>query len=1218
MGIFLFSLKMYSQNYRFQHPKTPEVYQLDKFGNPDISIYTGRPNITIPLFNVENGEISLPFNIYYNSNGVRGDEESSQIGLGWNFENPILTQIVNGADDLNVPIVRTNYYHDYKARYLVYPQPLHYYENGYWMSNPLSNQRLNPSNPLISDPAQHLYEGFIGKLNSEGAIMSSMTTTYLPINNQLKPHHFIYDGLSPLHMIDFDMEVDFFRASFFGHNIVFYKIPNQNQFFVLNKKGYKVILNNSNGPIYSWEITTPDGLKFTFSNQKISGSSNNMQQYPYDAPYLNPSLSHKLPTYNIGYVVQPPNSLTWTLLNRTWNVTNIQDKNSNSVGIEYLLLQTIGTSNEFLSGKCDFLNTFFTSQNAPLQNVDLYTGVPTYLKIENIVESNQVETNIGNYIKCNKSISNLNYENSIIKRIFYNNTEVIFNSSLKQDNPYDGRIDSIIIKSSNYPIKTIQFDYSYYPENHILSKRLKLNSIINGVQKYSFEYNNNNFQQKTTDYWGNFNGLASSTPFTNPFRFYEQKSDIPVWASNLFQMTLDSENKSAHPENSKVGILEKIFYPTGGYTKYEYELNTFDNYFFPNYDNKITINKNNFNIQHLNIDTNLTGRSTPSFVSSAGDIISGTINMTHGISGTCPYTNSSFKIVKIPQDWIAQYNSGPTGRENFWYVVDQGYVQAETVYLKTNFTNLDAFNFSININTDAVLAARVKYSPQCPTTGSPIGQINAIFSTTKYNDYAQTFSSGNGLRVKSTSDYDFNNQLISQKRYNYFGGKQIHPLAKINEQYSYEENSVLNEYQGMTPVLRRLQEVSHKISSSNTSLLQTNVLGNGDYVGYDKVEITEIGSNNDIKGKTTYTFSNVPDLKPSLVFGITDEISEEEMNFFGRGIRKSDLDNGSILTKKIYDKNSKLIKFLKNEFSTPLNFDPSTCYNIAVRNVEVEGATFDLNFRRFYRTNLYYYPLKGSETLLKKSTVIDYFQNDSIKTVTNFEYDIDYNLPTQKITNFSNGDVTQENTGYTYNINRFKNKNILTKISGKSVYKNGIPQPWIGIKFDDINHFNPTSETIYEVNSPNVNPPAEITYDFYDNKGNLLQYTTKKGIPVAIIWGYNNTQPIAKIEGAAYADVQQLISTIVAASNTDASQGTTISEDALIVALDTFRKAVESLPRSNYQVTTYTYDPLIGVRSITPPSGIREVYIYDSANRLEKIVDVNGKLLKEFKYNYKN
>ncbi|BAP31520.1 uncharacterized protein CHSO_2483 [Chryseobacterium sp. StRB126] len=59
---------------------------------------------------------------------------------------------------------------------------------------------------------------------------------------------------------------------------------------------------------------------------------------------------------------------------------------------------------------------------------------------------------------------------------------------------------------------------------------------------------------------------------------------------------------------------------------------------------------------------------------------------------------------------------------------------------------------------------------------------------------------------------------------------------------------------------------------------------------------------------------------------------------------------------------------------------------------------------------------------------------------------------------------------------------------------------------------------------------------------------------------------------------------------------------------------------SGYQTTTYSYDPLIGVRSITPPSGIREVYLYDTAGRLKEVREHNntGKLLKEFNYHYKN
>ncbi|BFO68635.1 hypothetical protein [Chryseobacterium sp. KCF3-3] len=144
---------------------------------------------------------------------------------------------------------------------------------------------------------------------------------------------------------------------------------------------------------------------------------------------------------------------------------------------------------------------------------------------------------------------------------------------------------------------------------------------------------------------------------------------------------------------------------------------------------------------------------------------------------------------------------------------------------------------------------------------------------------------------------------------------------------------------------------------------------------------------------------------------------------------------------------------------------------------------------------------------------------------------------------------------------------------------------------------------------------TEVTYDKYDSKGNIQQYTTKNGLSTVIVWGYNQTQPIAKIEGAKLTDISQsLINSIVTPSNTDASAAANNDETSLLSVFNTFRN---SLP--NFQITTYTYDPLIGVRSITPPSGIREVYIYDSANRLKEIRENSqtGNLLKEFKYNYK-
>lgn len=188
-----------------------------------------------------------------------------------------------------------------------------------------------------------------------------------------------------------------------------------------------------------------------------------------------------------------------------------------------------------------------------------------------------------------------------------------------------------------------------------------------------------------------------------------------------------------------------------------------------------------------------------------------------------------------------------------------------------------------------------------------------------------------------------------------------------------------------------------------------------------------------------------------------------------------------------------------------------------------------------------------------------------------------------------------------------------TKTLGKTktIYPTSLPTTQTG------NLLLPTSSVSYDLQFPTV-VSAQILYDKYDSKGHPLQYTTKDGISTAIIWGYNNTQPIAQITGARLSDISQsLISAIVSASDSDAAAIQNNDESAFLSALNTFRNHTTM---AGYQITTYTYDPLIGVRSITPPSGVREVYLYDSANRLMEIREgsQSGKLLKEFKYHYKN
>lgn len=1211
----LSSLLLFSQyTMKFQPPKTPDVYQMEKYGNQEINLYTGRPNITIPITSIKYGEINFPINISYNSNGIRADEESSRVGLGWYMETPMVVQIVNGYDDLAMELKTLDYYYNYKYSYLIEPQPDYYYSYYPAASSSTNIERLNKYINLKSNPWEHLNDYFIAKTKDDGGgFFNSINKTFFPINGSM----FGLD-LTPEYLVgygnEYDIEKDLFKATFYGETVIFYKIPNQNQFVILNKKNYKIEKNNI-GTNNSWIITNPSGVKYYFEKEETTNSPKEIVSSSspgYNTTnYVNADSPSNIPTYSLDNLPSNP-----VVTSRQWKITKITDKNNNEVNFQYENLQTATRLYNNISGKCLFLNANIINEsfdNAhPVSNAKKFKKSPYQI------------LNSGLQIKCIKEANQISKgENSIISNIIFGSSKIVFNSSSRQDNIYDKKFDSIEVINNNKRVEVTKLITDYYPNDHLLAKRLKLNSIEINNKKYSFEYKNIANISKYIDYWGYFNGLPNTTPYVNPFRFYKNISDIPQWSLPLYQQTKDSENKSAHPENIKIGILEKIIYPTGGYSKFEYELNTFNNYFFPNYDNKITVNKNNFAINHLNIDTNFSNRSTPLFNVSNGDIINGTIKLTNGISGTCQYSNSSFKMVKVPADWVTQYNSGVTGRENFWYVVDNGYIPVETIYLKTGFTSLNDFNFSINITSDAVVAARVKFDSSCPTTGSPIGNINATFGSSKYIDYQQDYSTGYGLRVKEISDYD-ENGLALKKRFKYTGGKHISPFRPINDSDNFEASTYSLQSNGNANPLHVYSSVlGKKIEVYNNTFFQTNLLGNGDYVGYDMVEIEEI-SGNTTKGKHLYYFTNKEDVKPSDKFGTTDGITSYELDKFGIGIRTNDIDNGLLIKEEIKDSNSQIIKRIDQNYIADIFYDANSCFNTKVLFIDSEMSLVSTPILiggydnvTFNNHNFYYYPLKGRESLLSSSMITEYLNGKEVKTQTDFNYD-NFNLLNSKSILTQSADQISENYSYSSMIPRLKNVNILSENIGKTIYKNGKQILNQAIKYDDVNHYNPTSIITYELNSANINIPSDVTYDKYDLKGNLQQYTTKDGVSTTIIWGYNQTQPIAKIQGAKVSDIQQsFIDSIVNASDTDAMAIPGNDESTFLTILDNFRKDSSFL---NYQITTYTYDPLIGVRSITPPSGIREVYIYDSANRLKEVRENNqtGKLLKEFQYNYKH
>lgn len=127
----------------------------------------------------------------------------------------------------------------------------------------------------------------------------------------------------------------------------------------------------------------------------------------------------------------------------------------------------------------------------------------------------------------------------------------------------------------------------------------------------------------------------------------------------------------------------------------------------------------------------------------------------------------------------------------------------------------------------------------------------------------------------------------------------------------------------------------------------------------------------------------------------------------------------------------------------------------------------------------------------------------------------------------------------------------------------------------------------------------------YDTLGNLQEAFLTGAAPMVYLWGYEKMYPIAKIENASFAEVAASLNITETVLKT--------YDETNIGTINTLR---QQLPKA--MVTTYVYDPLVGITRMTDPSGYTMTYSYDDLNRLRFVKDTDNNLISEHKYNYKN
>lgn len=65
---------------------TPNASAIQRYGEIPVSLYTGIPDISIPIYNFVAGKLSLPISLSYHSGGVKPEEHPGWTGMGWTLQ----------------------------------------------------------------------------------------------------------------------------------------------------------------------------------------------------------------------------------------------------------------------------------------------------------------------------------------------------------------------------------------------------------------------------------------------------------------------------------------------------------------------------------------------------------------------------------------------------------------------------------------------------------------------------------------------------------------------------------------------------------------------------------------------------------------------------------------------------------------------------------------------------------------------------------------------------------------------------------------------------------------------------------------------------------------------------------------------------------------------------------------------------------------------------
>lgn len=560
---------IYAQFIPMQNFPSPKVGSLGKYGNVPVSSFTGQPNISIPIYNLKEGELELQISLDYILDNVKPSRRTGWCGLGWSVNaGGYITRNVRGCYDEQKSNDGTSigFYDNYdKLQDVVDESTIESHKDNF-----LGEQVGVEIYELMTDEYHFQFGEYSGNFyldeNGEWVVAS---------DDNIKVEFDSTSGFRLLADLRSEINVDSWN----------YKYANT-RFFD------------------SFTLIDPNGVKYKFGGEYA---------VEYSINYYRRNTSYLIPT--------------------TWYLTEIESPKGHMINFEYEAdlpiceIQYSAFSSYVYLNYADpsgFLFSNFLSKpdgyysvlnNSGKRKLGGYLIFPVYLKeISSSFETIDIHSAQEIYTEQELGAT------SNIESLLYWNGSLGFSDPLTNTNydPYlqfnaliDGNLSggniltdrlkwrllrgiSIAARDSNYT-KTYYFEYERYTRR-LLTKIAERKGDFNPVEDwryqgnskylyyetpsaegysprdYQFNYNTNKTFPRyifaSVDHWGYYNGYTSSGMETEGERSYSEsiEFDDDYYSSRMPPALLDV---------AQAMTLNKIVYPTGGSTVLEYQKNRY-------------------------------------------------------------------------------------------------------------------------------------------------------------------------------------------------------------------------------------------------------------------------------------------------------------------------------------------------------------------------------------------------------------------------------------------------------------------------------------------------------------------------------------------------------------------------------------------------------------------------------------------------------------------